>query len=715
MEIFSQLELFLLGVATVCDTVLLLIVLERINRPQVADWLFGLLCGLWLVHSASFLEAVLRDTQHLDWVLQGCVFVTCLGLMWLPSAMLHAALWLNFGRKLNEKIYWWLYLPLLGLLWVIPRIWGSAEPTLANAAVLVANWYLGWVMVVNLLAIGLFLRVRRRLINRGAAAFFPRLSVLLALMTLMILGYFQVQGLAAVEPWWRMALLLSPLLPALLFVWYSLSQRMLPLVMERTLGYAAFLVVLLLMHRLLIDPLASAMEKRAKLDVLLIEGWLLIGLILVYPPLRKRFREAVRYLLSSNVHQIRQVTRNLSVEMSQVAWQSTDQLVDWLTAALRNGLEVESARIWLSQDGTRVEAGSLNGRSQSESKTEMQSAELQQIAQTLHEQAEPLLVRGRRSNASSDDALAQLGAMWAFRLHFRSVRGVVLLGPRMRSDRLADEQLTALALLFDQFAATLHNRQLEVQRLRAERQSMQQEKLSVLGLIAGSLAHELRNPLSSMRTIATLMQEDLGPAHPHARDVGMIVDEVDRLNQTTQRLLDYSRPANDQPDRVQPDRVVTRLLYILEQLAREYRVRLETSLDGQEFKVAASDATLSEILFNLIKNAIEAAGTPPGGVSTGSEPLSGGSSGGLPPLGVVQVRTCIIEQQFQITVQDNGPGMDAEMQACMFEPFVTGKSDGTGLGLYIVSQRVQELAGTIRCTSEPGAGTQFCVQLATCS
>ena len=289
--------------------------------------------------------------------------------------------------------------------------------------------------------------------------------------------------------------------------------------------------------------------------------------------------------------------------------------------------------------------------------------------------------------------MVRLGALWVFRMRFRTVRGMVLVGPRLRNDRLADEQLSSLSLLIEQFAATLHNRQLEQLRLRAERHAMQQEKLSLLGLLAGTLSHELRNPLSSMRTIAQLMLEDLGSTNPHARDVTLILGEIDRLTQTTTRLLDFSRPPSDQIDVVRPDRVISRLLSILEHLARERNVTLEVRLASDEGQIAGSDASLSEILFNLIKNAIEAASLTSNG------------------RGEVFVETQLVPDSFLCIVSDNGPGMTPEMQANMFEPFVTGKADGTGLGLYIASQRVRELKGSIRCDSQPERGTRFEVRL----
>lgn len=707
---FYQIELFLLGVATVFDTVLLLIVLERVNRAQVSSWLYALLAGLWLIHGSSFAHEMLREVPRSLWARQGLMWVTCAGLLTLPSAMLHAAVWLNFGRAEHKWRYAWLYLPWIALPMIAWHIASARWATFIDAVAPMARLYLSHVVIFNLVAMGLFYRVRNRLAAAGANRFFMRLIGLLGWMTIVLVFYYNIIEHPQLEQVTRAVLILSPLLPALLFVWHALNQRLLPLVMERTLLYGATIIILLFLHRLLIEPIANNVGARANVDILMIEGWMFIVIVLAWPPLRSRFREAVRYLLSSNVHQIREATRKLSVEMSQLASQSTDELSEWMADALRRAIDVDSVCIVIA-NGAGVSADLRNdgavdsssfccttSRNLANSPRSFLDAnehtnELRTIYMTMCSASQPYLFRGQRLSRDAEQAMDRLGALWVMRMQFRTVRGMVLVGPRLRNDRLADEQLSSLSLLVEQFAATLHNRQLEQLRLRAERHAMQQEKLSLLGLLAGTLSHELRNPLSSMRTIAQLMLEDLGSANPHARDVTMILGEIDRLTQTTTRLLDFSRPPSDQIDVVRPDRVMSRLLSILEHLARERSVTLEIKLANDEGQIAGSDASLSEILFNLIKNAIEAA--------------SLASSG----QGKVSVETQLVPDSFLCIVSDNGPGMTQEMQATMFEPFVTGKADGTGLGLYIVGQRVRELKGSIRCDSQPERGTRFEVRL----
>ena len=137
-------------------------------------------------------------------------------------------------------------------------------------------------------------------------------------------------------------------------------------------------------------------------------------------------------------------------------------------------------------------------------------------------------------------------------------------------------------------------------------------------------------------------------------------------------------------------------MHILEHLARQHQVQVATELGLRDAFVAATDAAISEILFNLIKNAIEAAReTTNGRVHISTDVDSSESDN----------RIAVI------SIRDNGPGIADGIQDHIFEPFVTGKTDGTGLGLYLVAERVRELQGQIHYESN-SSGTIFEVHLA---
>ncbi|MFO0999140.1 MAG: ATP-binding protein [Planctomycetaceae bacterium] len=481
-----------------------------------------------------------------------------------------------------------------------------------------------------------------------------------------------------------MMIALSPIVPALMFAWYVVRHRLMPIVFERTLVYGGSLIAVVWLHHITISPLTELLEQRSRFDFVVLEVVLFVALVMAWRPLRERVSESLKYLLSSSVARVRDATRELSVQLSQRSSETPESLTRWLCESLRNSLQVSSVRI-IVRAGMDLDVCSP----MSATAGIAVDPELRQLLLTRHQITSEQLTAEQESLRQWMQT-AEVGSV--FRCNYRDVEGMVLVGLRDRSDRLSSEQRSTLGLLFDQFAAVLFNQQREEIRRVSERQAMQKEKLSVLGLLAGSLAHEIRNPLSSMKTIATLLAEDLaGRDGNHSNDVQMILSEIDRLTTTTQRLLESARPADDSHQSAEPDRVIQKLLGILGHLARQYGVEIQSDLNTSPSVVAATEATLSEIFFNLIRNAIEAC-------QACSAPR-------------VVIRTRIVSGFLEADVVDNGAGISPEVQSSLFQPFVTGKPHGTGLGLYIVSERVRELRGSISCRTELTAGTTFELRL----
>lgn len=695
----EPLEIFLLGFAAVVETALLLILLERINRPLAANWLRLLVAGAWLWHACSLLHVLLRDTEgataaFLDDL---CMSGMSLGLLLMPSGMLHAAVRLKHTglspRPDVDRRYWLLYLPLLWFPVVVIAIFGADTRDFMQAVQAMHAPYLAWLVVADVCSMMFFARARKRVELAAAIGFLDQLIFCLLVTTCLAVVYATLAVNGPLEPLLRVLTSLAPLIPALLFAWYSFRARLIPLVLERTIVYGASLVAVFLLHRVTVTPLTDAMQRRSNFDFILIEGLLLLLVILLWKPLRGRVREALRYLFSSNVRETRDAARRLSVELSQNANMNPADLGGWFQAAVEAAVGIEECTVLLMKDDATVQRLDESGCEAILTKDCQQAWLL--LTAALQTGNREFIDRGSETDSDIEDAMVQANAMWAFPLHFRSVNGAVLLGPRKRHDRLGEEQLATLGMLCEQFAATLYNRLLEDMRILAERNAMQSEKLSVLGLIAGSIAHELKNPLSSMRTIASLVVEDLGPQHACTRDVQMIVGEIDRLTQTASQLLDFARPADAAHQCCQPDRIIHRLLQILGHLARQHHIRMDVDLNCPDIRVQATDAAFSEIFFNLLKNAVEA--------------VRGQNDGW------VRIETQASSASITITVADNGGGIAAEVQSTLFDPFVTGKSDGSGLGLYIAAERVKTLRGHIEFhrlqLSNHQQGTEFIVRL----
>lgn len=685
----ATIETFLLGFAAVIDTVLLLVLLERGNRPEVPVWLTWSFLGLWLLHVGDFLHSLLADSIGLTALRLDacCMTMMATGLLLLPTAVLHGGLRvLQTGDRPRPRAdyrYVFVYLPLLLVGPVAAHLFSSPDRDFRVSVDRFTLPFMIWLVVANCGAAFCFFRACERLQRPQLMPFIRRFSLLLLALSVMVVAYLFVPTTSPGEPALRMMIALSPIVPALMFAWYVFRHRLLPIVFERTLVYGGSLIAVLWLHHVTITPWTAVLEQRSRFDFVVLEIVLFVALILAWRPLRERVSESLQYLLSSSVTRVRDATRELSVQLSQRSAENPETLTRWLCEALRSSLQVSSLRI-IVRLGTDLDVSCPP----SASAGTLMEKELLELLQARH------LITAEQLTTQHEDLRqwmqnAQIGT--AFRCSYRDVEGMVLIGVRERSDRLTSEQRNTLGLLFDQFAAVLFNQQREVIRRVAERQAMQKEKLSVLGLLAGSLAHEIRNPLSSMKTIATLLSEDLAGHDQQRTDVQMILTEIDRLTATTQRLLESARPADDSCQRSEPDSVIRKLLGILGHLARQYGVELKTELHASQATVAATEATLSEIFFNLIKNGIEAC-------QNCSAPE-------------VLIKSQIVNGLLEVEVVDNGAGISPELQNTLFQPFVTGKSQGTGLGLYIVAERIRELRGSISCRTEVGTGTTFELRL----
>jgi two-component system sensor histidine kinase HydH len=219
------------------------------------------------------------------------------------------------------------------------------------------------------------------------------------------------------------------------------------------------------------------------------------------------------------------------------------------------------------------------------------------------------------------------------------------------------------------------------------------ERLAALGQLTAGLAHELRNPLGTMKTSAELLARSVSKENPIAQEMSSYIStEVDRTNSLITRFLDFARP---QHLRVEPGDIST----LLDQAVASFYRERPASLAGIEIYKNYSpgippvrfDAELLERVFsNLILNAAQA--SPPGGVVTVKTQLLG-------------------DKEVEVAVIDRGTGIEAKDLESIFNPFFTTKPDGVGLGLAICSKIVDEHGGHITVESSAGEGSVFHVIL----
>lgn len=224
----------------------------------------------------------------------------------------------------------------------------------------------------------------------------------------------------------------------------------------------------------------------------------------------------------------------------------------------------------------------------------------------------------------------------------------------------------------------------------AEAAVRRSERLAALGQLSAGLAHEIRNPLSTIKTSAEMLTKNVAPDNELALEMaGFISSEVDRTNSLVTRFLDFARPLAVRLEKTDLTQIIDRAVSDVEKHSPPFDVSIYKNY-APDIRPFLLDGQLMErVVYNLLLNAAQAS----------------------PPKGTVTVKTRQFNATVEIAVIDRGRGIDRKHLENIFNPFFTTKPTGVGLGLAIVSKIVDEHRGKISVESEPGGGSVFRVYL----
>jgi signal transduction histidine kinase len=251
---------------------------------------------------------------------------------------------------------------------------------------------------------------------------------------------------------------------------------------------------------------------------------------------------------------------------------------------------------------------------------------------------------------------------------------------------LTPDVRAVLGILAGQTAVAIEDCRLVEENVRLERELGEQERLAALGQMAATVAHEIKNPLSSIKSIAQVMSEDEDLRTEYARDLSLIVGETDRLSRSVTQLLSFARKQGPVEVPCRIEELLNSVTELLRPEAATRGVNVERLIETNEELSGRAAAAVRDSVSNLLLNAIQA--TPEGGR--------------------IQIEARILNSQALITVGDSGPGVAPEIKLRIWEPFFTTRQRGTGLGLAIVRKRMEEAGGSARLAATgSGEGARF--------
>ena len=268
---------------------------------------------------------------------------------------------------------------------------------------------------------------------------------------------------------------------------------------------------------------------------------------------------------------------------------------------------------------------------------------------------------------------------------YNVVGGVTGLLAQREAERSVELQKTAAGL-----EASYRELQSQSERIIAvEEQLRRAEKLSTLGEMAAVLAHEIRNPLGSIRGTAEILRDDYPPGNPKHEFIEIQIRETERLNRVVEDFLRMARPQATGMSRCSLREELETIVSLTANDARERRVLVILEPSSGDLVVRADGEKLRQAFLNIVINALQA----------------------TPINGCVTISMRQIDSSAEIRFSDNGAGIDREAMGRIFEPFFTTKPDGTGLGLAITKKIIEGHGGTLEVESEAGKGTTVVVRL----
>jgi signal transduction histidine kinase len=578
----------------------------------------------------------------------------------------HLHLWANaHGRSLNksERLRVYLcYVPTVFLLIAVPLLWtGDYAPMFKKLSFFVMPFALWIAYVLGLIALTELLIARKsrnnsekRIMQTLAASFIGIGIVIFA-----ALAYGVGEGTTA-GLYLKTIANLGSLLPSVLLAYYIYRYRYLEIIIEESLIVVTFATLVLTVYVFGIRRIGDWMTQSYGIRPGLVEALLILALALMAAPLRGWLAQRFHKLFEREAALYKEIVARIGSYAGQ--YKDLSDLLHFVEQRTTEALGLRSLKIFVQGH-------------------EADDAWMSRVLEQSRERGwEPV---------EDEQLLTDQGFKLAYPLR-REEKVEGLLAVDAASASLTPDARSIIGLLADQIAIAIDDSRLLEENLRLERELAERERLASLGRMAATVAHEIKNPLSAIKSIAQVMREDEALHKDYERDLGLIVGETDRLSQSVTQLLSFARRESPAVQPLSVDELARSVVDLFRANAKEHGITLDYASNVEAQLAGKSVSALRDALSNLLHNALQA--TPQGGKIE----LTAASSNG----------------ELLITVQDSGTGVPADLRERIWEPFFTTRQRGTGLGLAIVRKRVQEVGGSASLdVSRNGRGALFQLRL----
>ena len=299
------------------------------------------------------------------------------------------------------------------------------------------------------------------------------------------------------------------------------------------------------------------------------------------------------------------------------------------------------------------------------------------------------------------EKIAQLNAELIYPLKVMNhISGAVFLGRKINGAAFDKNEINLLSLIFNQAAFAIEHASLyDVQKDRILKM-YRADRLATLGELAAGAAHEIRNPLTSIRSAIQYLSKDFTGDPAKSEMVNEIITEVERINKILQGLLSFARPSKLNVAEINLESLINQVLILINSSIQKQHIDVQFEYFTDNTTIQGDSEQLKQVFLNIFLNAIDAMSENP---EDQPRTLIISIEKGMP---VDATKHILV-----INIEDSGKGIDAGNLENIFNPFFTTKEEGTGLGLAISYGIIKSHEGEIEVTSEVGKGSSVRIKL----
>ena len=690
---------FLVG--SILHGVLLGLIYQRKNKtPSERAFLFLVFAvAMWHVGNAiSVFSLVLfgRNIPSISYVSDAIAYV---GIGFIPSLLLHTSIlyMAERGWKIAGRLQWLIisavYLPVLPFSVAIRTIIFSKEEYLFTSVEPFVRPFILWLVAALGVTALICQRVSRTAEDDEDQWFHLYISWVLALVAGFIGFTFLLKDITYyyMGNYLVLAAMLSSIFPSIIFSYFVYRFNYMEFVLRRSVFYSFLTVILICLYYFGIKQFSIYLERHYRANARVLEATFVIALVYWFPTLKEKLQNLMRMLLFRRVADSEYLLNDLSLVIREDSLVNLSKLFEYVVEAIKNATGVKKVGLLLFRE-ERIQAIG------DERKKHLTRKQLSEVCEYFSTGELGVLDRHETKDLAIINEMKSLDFHYVFPIfEERRLTGLLCLGRPIQGLSLPSDNLEQLLLISNQIASSLSKARLIDEKLHLERKVMESEKLLSLGRLSTSVAHEVKNPLSSIKSIVQVLKEELKEDSRSQEALSIIVDEIGRLTKVVNQLLQFARPTGLGLDKAVAQKkisykiseVIEGVLLVLRHDAKQNGVTVSAHIPEGLMRVRAEDGALQEIFFNLINNAIQA--MPKGGsLSILARPGK--------------------NQDIEVIIADTGPGISKDSADKIFEPFFTTRQSGTGLGLPIVKKRLEEMEGRIDLKTGP-TGTRFILHL----